>query len=255
MPEKIEILDIKVDNVKIREARDRIDEYIRDYKVNNLSDEPGRLIVTPNSEMIVRAQDDNHLAQILNQADLSIPDGAGVVLASRILNKSLPERVAGFDFMQELLSLAVTKNYSVYLLGGKPRIIKKVQKEILSEYKGIEICGCHHGYLDNELEHKVLTEINNLQPDFLFVGMGVPLQEKFLDRNLKKLKVKVAMTVGGSFDVLAGEVKRAPLWMQKFCLEWFYRLWHEPSRLGRMLALPKFMVLVLIEAGKKIWQN
>jgi N-acetylglucosaminyldiphosphoundecaprenol N-acetyl-beta-D-mannosaminyltransferase len=114
-----------------------------------------------------------------------------------------------------------------------------------SEYPELIISGYHHGYLDRENQQQVIEEINQKNIDLLLVGMGVPLQEKFLDNNLKKLNVGAAITVGGSFDVLAGEVERAPLWMQKAALEWFYRLLQEPSRFGRMLALPKFIYLVI----------
>lgn len=240
MVERVDILNIKLDKIDMDEACQRVEEFIS-------RDGGKRMVVTPNSEMIVMAQEDSRLADILNSADLSIPDGAGVILASRILNKGLYERVAGFDLMKRLFARAVESNYSIYFLGGRPGIVDRARDRVEQEYSGIDVCGVHHGYLDRRLQYRVIEEINQLAPDLLFVGMGVPLQEKFLDSHLVDLEVKVAMTVGGSFDVLAGEVTRAPLWMQKAYLEWFYRLLQEPGRFGRMLALPRFVFLVLRE--------
>lgn len=240
----IEILGIKINRINIKEAVNSIHKIID----NNQK----AMIVTPNSEMIVMAQEDRELARILNNADLKIPDGAGVVLASRMLKKPVQERVAGFDLMTDLLKLAVKQNYSLYLLGGKPGIIEEACKKIKKKYNDINIAGSHHGYLDRELQQKVIKDINNIEPDILFVGMGVPLQEKFIDKVLSKLNVKIAMTVGGSFDVLAGTMKRAPVWMQKFNLEWLYRLIQEPKRLGRMMALPRFVWLVFLDYIGKV---
>ena len=247
---KIKILNIKIDNVDMLKASARIVEFIA-------SDSPKSfLVVTPNSEIVVRAQKDHRLARILNKADLAVPDGAGIVLASRILaKKPLPERVAGFDLLLKLLSLAVQNNYRIYLLGGRPGIVERARDRITAFYPGVNICGQYHGYLERQEQKKIISEINQLKPDLLFVGMGVPLQEKFLAQNLPLLKVKVAMTVGGSFDILAGEASRAPLWLQRANLEWFYRLLKEPARLERMLALPKFVYLIGKEFLGKYYGN
>ncbi|ACL70388.1 WecB/TagA/CpsF family glycosyltransferase [Halothermothrix orenii] len=234
---RVDILGIKVDNVSMGEAISKVVKYI---------EEGGRcrLIVTPNSEIIVRARRDSNLAHILNMADLTIPDGAGVVLASRLIKPALKERVAGFDLMKELLKEAASKGLKVFFLGGKQEVIKKAVANIEKKYPGLKISGYHHGYLNKELENKVIGEINTLKPHLIFVGMGVPRQEEFLYNNLTELKAGVAMTVGGSFDILAGNLKRAPRWMQKNHLEWLYRLRQEPKRIIRMMALPRFVYLV-----------
>lgn len=243
MSDYIKILGIKINKVDMGQAINEINRLIINDNKN--------YIVTPNSEMIVMAQEDEELAEILNNSNLNVADGAGVVLASKIYGDRLAERVAGFDLMQHLLELASEKNYSIYLLGSKPGIVDCTREIISAKYPCLNICGTHHGYLDKKLQKKVIDEINHLRPDILFVGMGVPLQEKFISNNLSQLEVKIAMTVGGSFDVLAGEVKRAPFWMQYLNLEWLYRLIQEPSRLGRMMALPKFVFLVLLDYIKK----
>lgn len=207
--------------------------------------ENSSLIVTPNSEMLAMAAENQKLARILNSADLATPDGIGVVLASKILGQPLEERVAGFDLISRLFKEFAEEEINFYFLGSKPGIVDKAVKNLKKDYPNLNISGYHHGYIDRDDQQKIIAEINSKSIDLLLVGMGVPLQERFLDKNLKKLKVGAAVTVGGSFDVLAGEVNRAPLWMQKAALEWFYRLLQEPSRFGRMLALPKFIFLVL----------
>lgn len=238
MPDYVEILGIKINKVDMDEAVENIDGFITSRNK--------AMVVTPNSEMIVLAQEDREMAGIINRAELSVPDGAGVVLASKLLHDPLSERVTGFDLMKGTLNLAARKAYSIYLLGGEPGVVELSTKKIREEYSGIKISGLHHGYLNDKLREGVIREINDLQPDILYVGMGVPLQEKFLNRFLPMLDIGVAMAVGGSFDVLAERVKRAPLWIQSLNLEWLYRLIQEPSRFARMTALPKFVYLVLL---------
>lgn len=244
MSEKVSILGVQIDRVNMRAALEKIEDFIE-------KEELPKLVVTPNSEIIVMALEDAQFKEIINNADLSIPDGAGVILASRLLKDYLPERVAGFDLMNELINLSASKGYRIYLLGGEPGVVDIVRARLQERHPGLKISGCHHGYLNQETEPKFIEEVNSLSPDLLFVGMGVPLQEKFLARNLPVLKVKVAMTVGGSFDVIAGKSKRAPRWMQKLNLEWLFRLIQEPRRIGRMMALPRFALLVL----KEYFQN
>jgi N-acetylglucosaminyldiphosphoundecaprenol N-acetyl-beta-D-mannosaminyltransferase len=231
-------LDILIDKVDMKAAIERIEELIESSSDSNL-------VVTPNSEMVVMAQDDLGLKRILNGAKLVVPDGVGLILASRLIEDPLFERVTGIDLMTKLLAVAAEKDYGVYFLGAEPGVVEEVKSKMIEKYPELKLLGSHHGYLDEESELKVIEEINSKEPDLLFVGMGVPLQEKWLDKNLTKLNVPVSMTVGGSFDVLAGIKKRAPIWIQKLNLEWLYRLLQEPGRFFRMLALPKFIYLVI----------
>lgn len=203
------------------------------------------LIVTPNSEIIARAAKDPQLLKILNSADLATPDGIGVVLAAKILGDSLEERVAGFDLINSLFEEFAAKNINFYFLGSQEGIIEQAAKNIEKKYPNLNLVGYHHGYLNQDNRQQLISEINSKQIDLLLVGMGFPLQEKFLAENLAELEVGAAVTVGGSFDVLAGQSKRAPLWVQKIGFEWFYRLLREPSRIGRTLYLAKFVLLVL----------
>lgn len=240
MREVLKILGVKIDKVKMEEAVLRVRELI------TRRDETA-LVVTPNSEMLAMAAKDPELARILNSAQLATADGAGVVMAAKILGDSLPERVAGFDLICSLFLEFAGEDVNFYFLGGKPGVVDQALKKLKADpnLMNLNVVGYHHGYLDQDNQKKVIDEINSKDIDILLVGMGVPLQEKFLDNNLEKLDVRAAITVGGSFDVLAGRVKRAPVWLQKASLEWFYRLLQEPSRFGRMLLLPKFIYLVI----------
>ena len=257
MKNKVDILGVKINKIGMAETCQ--------YIFSVINNKEKAMVVTPNAEMIMRARDNDELRDILNNAELSLPDGAGVLLAAKLFKLNIKERVSGFDLLTELLSDSVDNNYldnekySVYFLGGKPGIAKKMVKKLKENpdttlannnklSSKLNISGFHHGYLDEELSDKVLKEINEKKPDILFVGMGVPLQEKFLKENMDKLDIKVGITVGGSFDVLAGELNRAPKWMQNAGLEWFYRLLQEPTRFKRMLALPKFAFLAFYKS-------
>lgn len=234
----IKILEVNIDRVDMKQAVERVRDLVS-------TKNKASLVVTPNSEMLALAAEDSELARILNSADLATADGIGVVIASKILGKPLVERVAGFDLISYLFKEFADQDLNFYFLGGKPGIVERAVDNLQNDYPQLNICGYHHGYLDFATQKLVLEEINSKDIDLLLVGMGAPLQEKFLADNLQKLDVGAAITVGGSFDVLANEVKRAPLWMQKVGLEWLYRLQQEPSRFGRMLLLPKFIYLVL----------
>ncbi|MEJ6950259.1 WecB/TagA/CpsF family glycosyltransferase [Natronospora cellulosivora (SeqCode)] len=243
MSDYMEILGIKINKVDMKQAISEVDNFIKNKQQAS--------IVTPNSEIIVMAQDNKELAEIINNASLSVADGAGVVLASKLYQEPLKERVAGFDLMQSLLKLANENNYSMYFLGAEEVVVETARKNVLKQYPEINILGTHHGFIDKEMENELIQEINNLEINLLFLGMGVPLQEKFIKRNMAKLNANIIMTVGGSFDVLAGKVNRAPVWMQKLNLEWFYRLLQEPKRIGRVLALPRFVILVFFDRMRR----
>ena len=211
-----------------------------------------KYIVTPNAEIVKQARKNSRLNEIINSAWLSSPDGSGILLASKLLSdrEVFKERVAGFDLMQALIELAGKEDYSVYFLGGEPGVAEQARGNVLSSYPGIDICGCHHGYLNDELKEKVIEDINQQRPDLLLVGMGAPRQEYFISENKDKMQFKVALTVGGSFDVISGLKVRAPLWVQKIYLEWLYRLFQEPSRWRRIKVLPHFVLIMLIDAIK-----
>lgn len=245
MRNKISVLGIEVASLTMEEAVDRCENYI-------VQGGP-HLVATANAEMIMMAQQDKELASILTSADLVVPDGAGVVWAARRQGCSMPERVAGFDLTQRLLALSAEKGYKVYLFGGAPGIADQARITAEKKYPGLKIIGVRDGYF-METEDKIIAdEIHHAQPDILLAALGVPKQEKWLAKYKNILNVPLAMGVGGTFDVMAGTVTRAPLWMQRANLEWFYRLLSQPSRALRMLALPRFALRVLL--GKSIRQK
>lgn len=183
--------------------------------------------------------------QILQSADLIVPDGSSILWAAKVLKKPLKARVTGIDLMQLLLKEAEKKGWSVYFLGAKPDVVEKAAINVQRKLPKLNICGYHHGYFDDN--YLPLQQINEAKPDLLFVGMGAPRQERWLYTNKNQIQCGVAMGVGGSFDVLSGTTKRAPVWMQKRGLEWLYRYLREPKRLKRSIMLPRFVGLVIAE--------
>ncbi|MCK8816001.1 WecB/TagA/CpsF family glycosyltransferase [Natroniella sulfidigena] len=236
MEDNVEILGVKINNLTFQEALSRIESFLESDQAN--------LIVTPNPEMIIRANYDRQLKEILNSAELALADGVGLLLAAKMLGTELKERITGVGLVQRLLKLGSQRGLRFYFLGAEPGIAAQAKKNLQQQYPQLMI-KTHHGYLDRKLEEKVIAEIEANQIDVLLVGMGVPLQEKWLNKHLTSLQVPVGIGVGGVFDVLAGKKKRAPVVMQKFGLEWFFRLLQEPSRAGRMVAIPEFVLKVL----------
>lgn len=212
-------------------------------------------VVTPNAEIVYEAMHNTDLRQLINQADLVLPDGAGVVLASKILKTPLQEKVAGVDFADNLLQVLAETGGSAYLLGSKPGVAELAAEKMLQKHPGLTIAGTADGYFQDEAA--VIAKINAVKPDFLFVCLGAPKQEKFMAAHRHELQVKLMAGLGGSLDSFAGTVKRAPRWMIRLNLEWFYRLIKEPRRFGRMLRLPKFLWAVCLKrmGGKDTWEN
>jgi len=228
------VLGIKIHSVTMNESVKIVENLI---KRGNPS-----VIFTPNPEIIMTSQKDQVLSDIINSADLCIPDGAGLVWACRhILKNNIKERVAGIDLMNELLWLASIKGYRVFLLGGGFNAAEYAAKNIKQKYKNINIVGTHHGYFSDAGESELIANISKLKPDLLFVGLGQGKQEKWIFQNKKALNVPVCMAIGGSFDVWAGKVKRAPKIYQKMQIEWIYRTLKEPWRLARIRVLPIFL--------------
>ena len=209
-------------------------------------------VVTANAEIIMMAQDDPEYKIILSQtADLILPDGAGTVWAGNYLGYVIPERVAGYDLYLRLLEEAADNDIPVYFFGGKPGIAKEAAAEGIRRWPGLKVAGCRNGYFSVAEELEIIEDINRSGAAMLFAALGAPKQEKWLAKYREQLKPNLLMGIGGSFDVLAGKVQRAPKWMQDARLEWFFRLVKQPSRFGRMLALPKFVLAVRSEKRKE----
>lgn len=240
---RIRILDVPVDLVNTQEAMERFPALMK---------KPGcALIVTPNSEIIVSATKDGELKRIIESADLVIPDGIGLVYASKIMGKPLNERVTGIDFLTSILGYLEKTGESIFFLGskpgsdGEPSIAEIAAKKMQENYPQLKIAGTHHGYFNVDDESDLVSLINDSGADFLCVALGSPKQEQFVSRHQKELNVQGAIGVGGSLDVWAGALKRAPEFYRNHGLEWLYRLIQQPSRYKRMAALPLFMVKVV----------
>lgn len=238
---KTDILGTPVDMLSLREAAGRIEEYI--------GQGVPRLVVTANPEIIMLARRDAGFGEILAKADMVTADGIGVVVAARILGVPLRERVTGIDLSRELFLAAGRKGYRIYLLGARPGVAEQAARNLAGEFPGIRIVGCHDGYFSDD--GPVVADIKAKAPDILLVALGMGKQEKWVWRHKAGLGVPVSIGVGGSLDVYAGIARRAPLWMQKLGIEWLYRLLRQPSRFWRMLALPYFLALVILDAIKQ----
>jgi N-acetylglucosaminyldiphosphoundecaprenol N-acetyl-beta-D-mannosaminyltransferase len=235
--DKVNVLDIGIHTVTMSQAVTRAEDFI--------AEKTPHLIATANAEMVMMAQTDQKLASILNTADLVVPDGAGVVWAARHHGYSMPERVAGYDLVQNLLAKAADKGYRIYMFGSAPGIVEKAKLAAEQKYNGVQIVGTRDGYFTAKDEPEIIESIIASKPDILLAALGVPKQEKWLHNNLAVLNIPLSIGVGGSFDVMAGNVKRAPLWMQEANIEWLYRLLSQPQRIIRMMALPHFMLKVV----------
>jgi len=235
---RVRILSIEVDKVTMTEAVDQCLAFLDDPRPH--------VVVTPNAEIAYRAGQEPALAALLKGADLVIPDGAGVVLASRILGDRLPEKVAGADLATNLLrTLSEQSRGRVYLLGAKPDVVARAVERIRARFPGLTVAGYRDGYFRPEEEPAVIEAIRAAQPDVLFVGLGSPRQEFWLQSHLAATGARVGLGIGGTIDVWADESNRAPEWAIKANLEWLWRI-VKFGRYGRSLPpLIKFGLAVV----------
>lgn len=229
----IDVLGVRVDSVTMDGALERALSFV---------DGTPHSVYTPNPEIIMAAQEDSELMQALKGASLVLPDGIGVVIASKILKNPLPERVPGFDFCCNLMKTGK----SFYFFGSKLGIAQKAAEKMKS--RGVNVVGYHHGYFDDDSE--IIKDINEKKPDVVMVCLGLGKQEKWISRNMDKLNTSILIGAGGSLDVLADAVKRAPEVWQKMNLEWLYRVIKQPSRIPRIMVLPKFIIKVIAKKGQ-----
>jgi N-acetylglucosaminyldiphosphoundecaprenol N-acetyl-beta-D-mannosaminyltransferase len=206
-------------------------------------------VVTPNPEIVNVACANAEFKEILNSADIVTPDGIGIVYASKLTGGYIKQRAAGFDIVCGILEKLDECGGSVYLFGGKPGVADAAAGNLKEKYKKLVVSGTQNGYFDDD--SNIIADINDKNPDLLLVCLGAPKQEKWIYNNFDILSAKVMIGAGGSIDVLAGNVKRAPDIFIKFGLEWFYRLLKQPSRFGRMMKLPLFIVKVLVDKRRK----
>lgn len=243
-PESLQLLGSRVDRVDLYEAMAR---------VGLLMDTPGvSQVVTLNPEYVMMARREPKLQSIINCSALSVPDGMGIVWASRLLREPLRARVTGTGLLPEICRLSARKGLSVYLLGGRPGVAGQAARELMSRFPDLTIAGTSDHDPDPKTDDQTVAEINRSGAQVLAVAYGCPKQDYWIDRNRDSLTtVRLAIGVGGALDFISGEVPRAPRWVRRAGMEWLYRLWLQPARLGRMLALPRFGWNVIRERRKQ----
>ena len=229
---RTDVLGVGFDNVTKAEAVDRALELIDARE--------GRYVVTPNPEIVMLAKENPALKEALAGADIVLPDGAGIVKGAAILGRPMKEKVPGIDFACGVMARLAERGGSVYLFGAKPGVAEAAAETLRTKFPGLVISGTSDGYFSDD--GPIIEKIKDAAPDFLLVCLGAPKQELWMAKMSGKLLVGLMVGLGGSLDVFAGTVKRAPEAWQKLDLEWLYRLLKEPRRIGRMMKLPLFVI-------------
>lgn len=238
--EQIDILGVRVDNVTTEETLDLMASFVAEGHAHQ--------VVTVNPEFVMRAQRDEAFHVVLDEAHLALPDGYGLLWASRVLGKPLHQRVTGADTLPLIARMSAERGYGIFLLGAAPGVAERAAAVLRRDNPRLRVVGAYAGSPDQSQADEIVAHVTAASPDFLFVAYGAPRQDLWIRRNLDRLGVPVCMGVGGTFDFVAGITPRAPLWMRERGLEWVHRLVHQPWRWRRMLALPLFVCLVLRQA-------
>ncbi|MCU7867950.1 MAG: WecB/TagA/CpsF family glycosyltransferase [Candidatus Thiodiazotropha sp. (ex Lucinoma borealis)] len=245
MSNRIKLMGCYIDNLTMEETLCQIERLIRSGECHQH--------VVVNVDKIVKANKDNKIKEIINTCSLINVDGMPVVWASKVLGVPLKQRVAGIDLFEELMRWSAEEKLNVYLLGAKEEIVLSTKRKYEAIYNHKNIVGYRNGYWSDEDELSVVNHIRDAAPDLLFVAISSPKKEEFLGKYQKIMEVPFAMGVGGTFDVVAGKVRRAPIWMQQSGLEWFYRFLQEPRRMFRRYFIDdmKFISLLFNELVKR----
>ena len=241
--DKVNILGVHIDKFNIEQASDKIMDMISEDSKHNY-------VFTPNSEILMQAYRNEEFKDILNSASLLTADGIGVIYASKIEKNPMGERCAGFDLACSLMKKMGDRGFSLYLFGSKPGVAQAAKETILKRFPGVNVVGLSDGYFDAEKEKEIIADINDKKPNVLFVCLGARKQEKWIYEHINQLDVNVSLGIGGTLDVLAGTAQRAPQFYIDHNIEWLYRLIKNPSRIGRMMDLPKFALTVLLHGRK-----
>ncbi len=239
----VSILGMPIRNVTMAEA-------VRDVSAF-FEKRESKIVVTPNAEILKVYIEDPEAKKSLDRADYIVPDGVGVILAAKMLKTPLKEKVAGVELGTNLLIRCAETGKRVYFLGGKPGVAAAAREELLKDYPALQIVGLHDGYFKPDEEGAIIEEINRLNVDMLFVCMGAPRQEHWMADHKDRLKVGVMLGLGGTLDILAKTLKRAPDWMIKLGIEWLYRVVKEPRRIKRIIQLPFFLLSVKRRTKKR----
>ena len=238
MKKRINFFSVNLDLYSMEETLEEISEYIK----NRI---PIQHVVV-NVSKLVYAQKDEQLRNIINACPIINVDGAGVILGAKMLGINIPHRVTGIDLMEELVKYSSQNGYRVFFFGAKENVNKAVVDHYLAKYPDLQVAGRRNGYYTEQEEASVVDEMKKSNADILFVAMGSPKKEMFLGKYSKDLNIPFTMGVGGSFDVVTGKVKRAPLWVQNMNCEWLYRLIQEPRRMWKRYFVTNGLFLLMI---------
>lgn len=239
--EQVTILDQRIDAITPDEVIHRIEFFLERSDLRDFMH-----IITADSLALLRCLEEERFRSVMNRAELVVPDGAGIVWASDFLGVPLPGRVPGVALVSELSRLSAARNFRVFLVGGKPGIAEKAAEKLRDHHPDLNIVGIQHGFFkpESEEEDRLCKSIAESRADLVLVALGVPRQEWFISRLRLSGHRCVAVGVGGSFDVISETLRRAPVWMQRFGIEWLFRLWLEPFRIGRIAKIPAFVLQV-----------
>lgn len=243
------VLGVRVDRLTLRQTVDAIDQMVVRHREG---EEPCQQVVTVNPEFVMEARRNAPFRECINQAALVVADGMGIVWATRLVGKPTPERVTGTDALPEVARRCAAKGYRLYLLGAAPGVAEVAAARLQEIAPGLQIAGTYAGSPAPAEEDEIIERIQAASADIVCVAYGAPAQELWIYRNLAQLPAAVAIGVGGAFDFLSGRQLRAPGFMRQIGLEWLYRLYREPRRWRRMLALPQFAVLVFLKGRKTV---
>ncbi|WP_026884418.1 WecB/TagA/CpsF family glycosyltransferase [Clostridium akagii] len=209
-------------------------------------------IISGNPEVLYNGMNDNSLFKGCTEKNsVIIPDGIGVVIASKIAKAPVKEKIAGIEVMEAIVKYCRDEKKGIYFLGAKQEMLDKCMENLKKKYSGLIIVGSHDGYFDIKNCEEILNDIKESSPHVLFVAMGSPKQERFINQYMNSLPASIYMGLGGSFDVISGKLKRAPRWMINMGLEWLYRVSKEPFRIKRLGVIPKFLLKVTFSKKEK----
>lgn len=238
---RIKLLNIEVDNVSMEEALEAIDEIILKKDKS--------YVVTPNVDHIVKLEYDEEFKKVYKNADLILADGMPLIWISKLMGTPLKEKVSGSDVFPKICKMASEKGYKIYLLGAAEGVAQKAAENLKLKYNNLNVVGCYspkYGFENDEAEiNKIIKLVNKAKPDILVVGLGAPKQEKFIFNYKDKLNVPISLGLGASIDFEAGNIKRAPKWMQRLGLEWLYRLIKEPKRMYKRYLIDDIKIIKL----------
>jgi len=237
------ILGVPIHRVRMQEALAAMERFI--------AERTPHLVITADANAVLIALNDPEFHMLIQNADLITPDGAGLLWAGRYCRQPFPERVSGVDLVWHLVRLSHERGYRLFFLGAAPSVAECARQNLLQQFPNAQIVGAQHGYFCPDEESALIQQIREAQPDVLLVAMGMPRQEKWAHRHREALGVPVMIGVGGSFDVYAGVVKRAPKWLQNSGLEWLWRLIQDPRKIRKVRNLPRFAWRVLTQAPRK----